>query len=426
MSRLEPQLSNPRSHGGPGHDSDVLAAPESTPFDLFLRILRRHALLLLAGVVLVGGIAYLYAASKPNQYTTSASLYFHDPSIDVTGTASSSVVDPSRIAANNQQLLSLGIISRKAAARLKGYSAAEIASAISIHAAEGSDIVAVEATSEVPGRAAQIANAYASSFVTFRKDSAQKQVQEAADQAKQAYALLTPEEKAGTRGRELSDRIDSLETNSSLQTGGVELVQNATTPTEPSAPRPLRTGLLGAAVGLLGAFALAIFRERRDRAVRVPGDLEVAFGLPLLAEIPRTRRLALQAGQPLAGEEAEAFRLLRASLRRLGAGDRLPRSILIASALPSEGKSTVAARLAETMATMGDDAILVQADLRRPTGDVSRHGLSMVLMGAELDDHLHTVEFGSASGEPRTLTVLSTGRCPPARRCCWRASGCGS
>jgi Mrp family chromosome partitioning ATPase len=69
---------------------------------------------------------------------------------------------------------------------------------------------------------------------------------------------------------------------------------------------------------------------------------------------------------PLGAREEEAFKELRAYLRILDS-ERPISPLLVVSALPQEGKSTIAMRLAETMAVMGDRVILVEADLRKPT-----------------------------------------------------------
>ncbi len=63
-------------------------------------------------------------------------------------------------------------------------------------------------------------------------------------------------------------------------------------------------------------------------------------------------------------------------------------SLLVASPLPEDGKSTVARSLAQTMATMGDRVVLVELDLHKPNPSAGGRGLSTVLIGDELDDAL--------------------------------------
>jgi capsular exopolysaccharide synthesis family protein len=90
----------------------------------------------------------------------------------------------------------------------------------------------------------------------------------------------------------------------------------------------------------------------------------------------------------------------------------------VVSALPQEGKSTIAMRLAETMAVMGDRVILVEADLRKPTQlkDITEragHGLTAVLSGGHLDSEIAQITLTGQGGEPRTLDVLPAGPLPP-------------
>ena len=88
------------------------------------------------------------------------------------------------------------------------------------------------------------------------------------------------------------------------------------------------------------------------------------------------------------------------------------------SALPQEGKSTIAMRLAETMAVMGDRVILVEADLRKPTPlkDITEregHGLTAVLAEGRLESEIAQVTLTGQGGELRTLDVLPAGPTPP-------------
>jgi succinoglycan biosynthesis transport protein ExoP len=88
----------------------------------------------------------------------------------------------------------------------------------------------------------------------------------------------------------------------------------------------------------------------------------------------------------LPASEAEAFHLIRAHLRYFNV-DRELRTLLIASAAPGDGKTTVARHLAAAAARMGSRVLLLEADLRRPTLaqqlDVSSGpGVADVLIGA--------------------------------------------
>ena len=153
--------------------------------------------------------------------------------------------------------------------------------------------------------------------------------------------------------------------------------------------------------------------------MRTTDELEQLFELPILARIPRSKAFAKASiEEMLQAPEGEAFWTLRNNLRYFKV-DRNIRTMLIASAEPNDGKSTVARGLAGAMAAMGDDVILVEADLRKESafrsGRVPRDGLSTVLTGGPLNSALLEVrvQAGAAGADRKTLTVLPSGPMPP-------------
>ena len=162
-------------------------------------------------------------------------------------------------------------------------------------------------------------------------------------------------------------------------------------PDSPSSPNTTSNVLFGIVLGALLGFGLAALLERIDRRVRSVEEMEEIYELPLVGRIPRSRTLAGDAAEGLGTQtpEGEAFRILRANLRYFGVDDDL-HTILAVSPEQGDGKSTVARGLAMTMAEMGDEVVLVEADLRkgsefrRITGEPA-DGLSDVLAGTPLD-----------------------------------------
>jgi capsular exopolysaccharide synthesis family protein len=111
------------------------------------------------------------------------------------------------------------------------------------------------------------------------------------------------------------------------------------------------------------------------------------------------------------GDAAEAFRHLRTNLRFVDV-DKPPRSIVVTSANPNEGKSTVSANLARMTAAAGQPTVLIDADLRKPsiasTFDLDPTvGLTQVLAG--------DVALGDVLQDTRTpnLQIITAGRLPP-------------
>jgi Mrp family chromosome partitioning ATPase len=165
--------------------------------------------------------------------------------------------------------------------------------------------------------------------------------------------------------------------------------------------------------------------------VRRPDELEQALDLPVLASVPTSRALSKGAGLSggLSGGEAEAFRLLRENLHQRRDGDRETRCLLITSAAPGSGKTTIALHLAAAAAagTVGD-VLLIEADLRRPRLSKlldlpTDRGLSTLLQSDEtLEDVIvHVPTAGTDEGRaedgeffPGSFDVLGAG--PPHSR----------
>jgi succinoglycan biosynthesis transport protein ExoP len=183
--------------------------------------------------------------------------------------------------------------------------------------------------------------------------------------------------------------------------------------------------LIGAFGGLLVGLALALTREQLDRRVRHSKGLEDAFGLPVLASVPKSRALSTQNGralEQLPAKEAEAFQILRANLHYLNT-DRELRSVVVTSTGIGDGKSTIALNLAKADARVGKKVLLVEGDIRRP-----RLGKSLGLETSEgltafLSDHdrslasvSHRIPVGPSkngpSGSSQTLDVVVSGQVP--------------
>jgi non-specific protein-tyrosine kinase len=190
----------------------------------------------------------------------------------------------------------------------------------------------------------------------------------------------------------------------------------ASPPVAPSSPHATVDLGLGLALGLAVGVALAVLLESLDTSLRGPGSLAEFLadvgGPSLLSSIvfdAKAPRHPLATLDDLHGRRAEGFRRLRTSLHFVHV-DRQPRVIAVTSALPNEGKTSVAVNLAAALAESGASVCLVDADLRRPSaaralGLVRDAGLTTVLIGvARTEDVLQSA--GSFS-------VLTSGAVPP-------------
>jgi capsular exopolysaccharide synthesis family protein len=187
-------------------------------------------------------------------------------------------------------------------------------------------------------------------------------------------------------------------------------------------PRPARNVVIAFVLGLILGLVAAFLREHFDRGLRTREAVERAFGLPVIGQVPfgsrgKEERVVAFEGR---GETAEAFRGLRANLQYL-AVKRPLRTILITSASPEQGKTTVTANLAVTIARSGASVVVVDGDLRRPRLEAAfgasstGPGLTTVLVGAaELGEVVRDVELPSGGqGESGRLAFIPSGPLPP-------------
>lgn len=251
------------------------------------------------------------------------------------------------------------------------------ASSLSTSVVPETPILSIDVTNEDPRLAAQIANTVAEELRT-------------------AVGEMSPDRPDGTE----SVRATVLST--------------ATAPAHPSSPNTARNLALGVVLGLLLGVGVAILREVLDTKVRSERDIRSVTDRAVLGEIVFD---ASQDDQPVfmttdpTGTRAEAMRRLRTNLQFVDLAES-PNSIVVTSSVPGEGKSTTAMNLALALADAGTRAILVDADLRRPSvaeylGLEGRVGLTTVLIGrAEVEDVVHP--WGNS-----TLDVLPSGQIPP-------------
>jgi succinoglycan biosynthesis transport protein ExoP len=340
-----------------------------------LAVLKRRAPVILACVVLVPLAALGFSLLQDKQYSASALLLFRDPAFDQQLFGSSVLPqsgDADREAATNIRLVSARGVADRAAASDKvqqlrpDVTGADVAEMIKARPQGQADIAAVTATDSDPQFSALLANVFAREFIVYRRDTDRATIEGARRLVERQLQNLVDEGVSTASRREsLEQRAEELGILASLQTGNAELVQRASVPTTPSAPRTKRNVAVGVVFGLLLGLGLAFLIERFDRRFRDTKDMEETFERPILALVPQIRR---GSGRRTGGDglDLEAFRMLRANLRYFNL-DRQIQSLLVTSAAPGDGKTTVSHNLAAAAAEAGDRVLLIEADLRRPT-----------------------------------------------------------
>jgi Mrp family chromosome partitioning ATPase len=328
---------------------------------------RRWWIIALATLVTVAA-AYAFASLQHKKYTGEAVLLSQPLLLDVQVTGQPLTVpgDATRATETTAQLAGADDVLRASAARLGApYTPKSIDDNTDIKAQGQSNLVTVSATDKSPQAAATLANMLCEQFIALRQAAVDAQLRRAITGIRQQVAA---QPKSATVARTLlRTNLTKLELLRSVNTSDVQLADRANPPTSPSSPRKLLDLAIGAVLGLMLGIALALVAEQLNRPLRSPDELERTVGSPLLACIPRSKALRIRRPRrPLGPAEIEAFRRLRAMLRH-GDGASSVRSLLITPAAPASGSTTVALHLAASAAAAGLNALLIEADLRRPS-----------------------------------------------------------
>ena len=355
----------------------------------YWRILRRHWLGVVAIVLATVAIAAAYTLTQPKVYSANAN-----------GFVSTGSADNPALSSVNDQL-----------AKSRATSYVDIATSRAT----------AQAVIEDLGLDASPAGLVGSISVTQPKDTvllkitAEASTPEAAQQLADAWV------------RALATQVQKIEDPGGTGAPGVPQVlpvESAAVPTAPASPNPRLNLMLGAVLGLGLALGYAMLRHTVDRRLRSKEEIEAQFQISVVGGVPVSQvlkkdargghgHLAVDAAVSAAnGPTSEAFRKLRTNLMYMNV-DNPPRVVVVTSPLPGDGKSTVAANLAAAIDSSGENVVLIDGDLRRPTvatwfGLVEGVGLTDVLAGRiPVEDALQTPV------EHPNLRVLGAGAIPP-------------
>jgi capsular exopolysaccharide synthesis family protein len=359
---------------------------------------------------------------EQTKYSATAAVLFQQDQLSqqLFGFAAAVYEDPTTASATNIALASQPIIAVNTARALgRGLTELSVSHDISVAAAGASNVVNVVASDPSAAFAAKLANTYVTQLVSYLASSAKAQIVQAAAQLQGQITSLRAAATSASLISTLETRLSQLDVLAATQTGDVQIANRALVPTSPSSPRVKRSTALGLLAGILVGLLAVFLAERVDRALRDQEDATDLFGLPLLGIIPSSRALSRTAAtRPLAPTvAAEPFRLLRAQLRYFNV-DREIKSVLVTSAAPGDGKSTVAWNLARTAASLSPDSsvLIVDADLRRSSiaamlGLEPAPGLSEVLtLDVPLAEAVRTFDVDGSLGR---LDVLTAGAPAP-------------
>jgi capsular exopolysaccharide synthesis family protein len=245
----------------------------------------------------------------------------------------------------------------------------------------------------------------------------------------------------------LLQRLKEAGISAGLRASNISMLDPAEIPGQAYRPKKLRNLVLALTCGLLFGVGLAFVKEHLNTVVRTPDEVERMTGLAMLAVIPRSKQQFIQAvrtrgpasnkrsgNSPMAaltngngaGEAAaaangfapwapeqglsEAYRTLRSSV--LLGWDESMRRILVTSSQPEEGKTSVSLNLACSLAQLGRQVLVVDADMRRPNcarqlGVQTETGLTDYLQGmSDLDQVIVSTKIEGLSLVPAGRSSL--------------------
>ena len=249
-------------------------------------------------------------------------------------------------------------------------------------------------------------------------DTQKAETQRLSEHSIQYGVFLREVEKNRELYENLLKRLKETSVEQEFGATNIKIIDLASVPTFPAKPKKARNILLSVVVGLFMGVGLAFFLEYLDNTVKSPEDVKEHFGAPNLAIIPSVDFKG-EVGESISSPDlivhhkpksiaAESFRSLRTAIL-FSFPENPPKSFVITSFMPQEGKSFTAVNTALIMASAGDKVLLVDADLRKP----KLHSL----LKLENETGLTNMIIGSGTGRPlilnERLSVITSGPIPP-------------
>jgi capsular exopolysaccharide synthesis family protein len=210
----------------------------------------------------------------------------------------------------------------------------------------------------------------------------------------------------------LLQRYKEIGVAGSVGINNIAIIDQAEVPTSASSPSLTKNLAIGFVIGLLLAVGVALALEHMDEGIRLPSDVPRQLDLPLLGYVPVQEQDTLEAIADIKSTLIESYFSIRSNLAFTTAHG-VPRSLMVTSTRPAEGKSVSSLGLAVVIGLTGKRVLLIDADMRSPSaheyaGVENDKGLSNLLSGS--DDFRSMV----VPTRYRGVSVLPAGPHPPS------------
>ncbi|MDF5729872.1 MAG: polysaccharide biosynthesis tyrosine autokinase [Rhizonema sp. PD38] len=217
-------------------------------------------------------------------------------------------------------------------------------------------------------------------------------------------------------------KVQELQVAANKNTANARIITQAIVPEEATLSQKPIVLALGMMLGLFLSTTTVLLIEMRDKSLKTLKEIREIFGytmlgiVPLLTKKVSNHRYAESTPPEIAVRDmphsltSEIYRMIQANLRFLSS-DKVLKTIVVTSAVPKEGKSTVSANLAAAIAQLGRQVLLIDADMRVP----SQHYLWQITNAAGLSEVLvGQAEFKTGVCKVMdNLDVLTAGVKPP-------------
>jgi capsular exopolysaccharide synthesis family protein len=318
---------------------------------------------------------------------------------------------------------------------------------IEVVAIEETELIRISVNHSDPGMAAAIANSLANALIANTdsnitgETSASEAIRAQMDQVQQELADMRAEydrllvESPGETAQiaelgratiikqqtyeTLLAQYDETRLSEAMRVNSISLVEPALEPLQPTMPRKTLNVALGGVLGLLGGTGLALLLNNLDRRVYTPSQVQTVVDLPILAEIQTAPKSQIKLPN-MTPAAREAYRRLRVNIFALQKDDAL-KIVMITSADAGEGKSTIVANLAMSIAQLGRSVLVIDCDMRKPRQHElfelpNSVGLSTVLqkkvsvseaLQSTTHHNLQVLTSGPIPNDPTELLTLS-------------------